>query len=312
MARYPVTVGQYRQFVEDDGYKDMRWWEAGGFGEFSEPDDWEDQQQYPSRPVVNVSWWEAAAYCAWAGYRLPTEAEWERAARGTEGRKYPWGDEPPKPARVNYDGSRIGHPTPVGIFPWDVTPDGICDLAGNVWEWCADWEGKYAARSVQNPRGPKKAAPRVFRGGCWAGDAEYCRSACPHAARAGGPLRVPGLSRGRSSARRAVQVQVRPRSLERRPKGDVRSERSRSPFVPERKAERGRGTDAHEIHVGRFATQEFNANGVASHSPGLPYWLPWVLSREFLLYPNGVASWTDPDATEPRWGTELMHRRIPG
>jgi formylglycine-generating enzyme required for sulfatase activity len=94
IARYPVTVGQYRQFVEDEGYQDERWWTAGGFGEYSEPDEWERQVAYPSRPVVGVSWWEAMAFCAWAGFRLATEAEWERAARGTEGRKYPWGPNP--------------------------------------------------------------------------------------------------------------------------------------------------------------------------------------------------------------------------
>jgi hypothetical protein len=94
IARYPVTVGQYRQFVEDEGYQDERWWTAGGFGEYSEPAEWERQVAYPSRPVVGVSWWEAKAFCAWAGVRLATEAEWERAARGTKGRKYPWGNEP--------------------------------------------------------------------------------------------------------------------------------------------------------------------------------------------------------------------------
>jgi formylglycine-generating enzyme required for sulfatase activity len=177
IARYPVTVGQYRKFVEDDGYQDRRWWHSGGFGEFSQPLQWDEQVPYPSRPVVGVSWHEAEAYCAWAGYRLPTEAEWERAARGTEGRKYPWGNEPAHPSRLNFIESRIGHPTPVGIYPLGATPEGLCDMAGNVWEWCGDWHGNYAADAVSNPLGPERATARVIRGGSWGCDAKFCRAA---------------------------------------------------------------------------------------------------------------------------------------
>ena len=70
-----MTVDQYRQFVEDEGYENQRWWKGGGFGTVLEPEDWDNQLAYPSRPVVSVSWDEAAAYCVWAGHRLPTEAE---------------------------------------------------------------------------------------------------------------------------------------------------------------------------------------------------------------------------------------------
>jgi formylglycine-generating enzyme required for sulfatase activity len=177
IARYPVTVGQYGKFVENEGYECDHWWQAGGFGEFSRPDEWDNQLQYPSRPVVSVSWYEAAAYCQWAGCRLPTEAEWELAARGVSGRRYPWGNEDTDPSLLNYAGSRIAHATPVGIYPLGATPDGICDLAGNVLEWCQDWYGPYTARSLLNPLGPKKASARVIRGGCWFDAARDCIAA---------------------------------------------------------------------------------------------------------------------------------------
>ena len=178
IARYPVTVGQYNGFVQDEGYQHEIWWKAGGFGEFTAPDDWEGQLAYPSRPVVSVSWYEAAAFCAWAGFRLPTEAEWERAARGKHARKFPWGDATADPSRLNFSGSEIGHATPVGIFPRGATPEGLCDMAGNVWEWCADWFTEYTDKPASNPSGPEKASLRVYRGGSWDFSAGLCRSAC--------------------------------------------------------------------------------------------------------------------------------------
>jgi formylglycine-generating enzyme required for sulfatase activity len=178
LDRFPVTVSDYRRFIEDGGHENERWWEAGAFGRWKSPDGWEEQLAYPSRPVVGVSWFEAAAYCAWAGCRLPTEAEWERAARGTEGRRFPWGAEPPEPSRLNFSESRIGHPTPVGVYPLGATPDEILDMAGNVWEWCADWfsEDYYAASPRENPRGPESGKGRVLRGGSWHGGAGGARS----------------------------------------------------------------------------------------------------------------------------------------
>ena len=107
---------------------------------------------------------------------MPTEAEWERAARGTEGRKYPWGKEEPGENRTNFN-NNIGHPTPVGIFPQDATPEAVVDMGGNVWEWCADWCGEYGAESVSNPRGSERASDRVTRGGGWTLAARGCRAA---------------------------------------------------------------------------------------------------------------------------------------
>ena len=166
IGRFPVTVQEFDSFIKNGGYSARKYW-AGGYGEFEEPEDWERQKQYPNRPVVGVSWFEAAAYCSWAGGRLPTEAEWERAARGPEGTRYPWGNEPPLDAsRANYDNA-IGHLTPVGLFPSGSTPEGLCDMLGNVWEWCGDWFGPYETGSQENPAGPKEGDSKVLRGGSW-------------------------------------------------------------------------------------------------------------------------------------------------
>ncbi len=180
IGRYPVTVGEYRRFVEDGGYQERSWWGAGGFGKWAAPGDWEDQMRFPNRPVVRVSWFEAAAYCAWAGCRLPTEAKWERAARGTDARPFPWGSEPPPdPSRLNYSEGRVRHATPVGVYPLGATPDGIQDMAGNVWEWCRDWyaEDYYMKSPASNPTGPLQGEYRVVRGGSWSGGAGNARSA---------------------------------------------------------------------------------------------------------------------------------------
>jgi formylglycine-generating enzyme required for sulfatase activity len=150
IGRYPVTVGEYRKFVEHDGYLDEQWWTAGRFGKWTEPENWDGQLVYPNRPVVGVSWYEAMAYAAWEGCRLPTEQEWEFAARGPDEREYPWGNDAPDPSRCNYSESKIGHPTPVGIYPLGATVNGICDLAGNVWEWCdSKWSSKDESRVLR-------------------------------------------------------------------------------------------------------------------------------------------------------------------
>jgi gamma-glutamyl hercynylcysteine S-oxide synthase len=176
IARFAVTVGQFQQFVEQDSYREERCWVDGGFGKFAKPERWADQLPFPTRPVTGVSWYEAAAYCRWTGFRLPTEAQWERAARGGEARKFPWGNEPADKSRLNFNND-IGHVTPVGIYPLGNTPEGTCDLAGNVREWCADAFGQYPDGGVSNPRALYTDSYRVMRGGSWADDAKDCRAA---------------------------------------------------------------------------------------------------------------------------------------
>jgi formylglycine-generating enzyme required for sulfatase activity len=177
IGRYPVTVSEYKRFVEENCYAENRYWNAGGFGEFKEPDEWDKQQKHPTRPVTGVSWYEAMAYAAWAEVLLPTEAQWERAARGpgSDYRKYPWGNKEPDPLLTNYYETKIGHPSPVGLFLAGVTGEGALDMAGNVWEWCQDWKGEYPPGEVTDPIGLETGVARVVRGGSWYADAEGCR-----------------------------------------------------------------------------------------------------------------------------------------
>jgi len=148
IGRYPVTVQEYRLFVEDGGAR---------------PEGWDEQLLRPNCPVVEVSWFDAKAYCDWAGVRLPTEPEWERAARGADGREYPWGSDAPDPDRANYDQTKLGRVSPVGLFPRGSTPDEISDLAGNVWEWVAD-------------RHDETKEARGLRGGSWFLSSSYLRA----------------------------------------------------------------------------------------------------------------------------------------
>jgi len=133
---------------------------------------------YADHPVMEVSWYGAAAYCEWAGARLPTEAEWEYAARGPEGYTYPWGTRDPACDLAQYNDCS-GRTVPVGSLPDGASWCNALDMAGNVWEWVADWyDGDYYQRSPsQNPLGPEEGDERVLRGGTWSFDPVSVRSA---------------------------------------------------------------------------------------------------------------------------------------
>jgi len=175
--RFPVTVGSFSAFVEAGGYSNESYWSEQGWAwrtaaHIEKPRFWGEAEWaaylVANHPVVGVSFYEAEAYARYAGARLPSEAEWEKAARGTDARRYPWGDE----WRDDACGMRGVGPrstVPIGVFPMGASPYGARDLVGCVWQWCTDefrgWGAGEGDRGADPSRGPE--APRTTCGGAW-------------------------------------------------------------------------------------------------------------------------------------------------
>jgi len=176
--RHEVTNRQYKKFIDTTGHpapavKNKSW---------ARPYNWTNNTYPENRadyPVVMVSWHDACAYAKWAGKRLPTEAEWEKAARGGRvNMAYPFGNRLTfKQAGFNKGYVRGKKLEPAGTYP----PDnfGLYDMAGNVWEWCSDWyaENYYSVSPANNPQGPDNGTYKVFRGGSWINDKKFLRCA---------------------------------------------------------------------------------------------------------------------------------------
>jgi formylglycine-generating enzyme required for sulfatase activity len=196
IARYPVTNAEFDRFVQDGGYETSDYWTDAGWRQkesegWTQPRLWEDEKwNDPSQPVVGVSWYEALAYCRWLSakskrdYQLPSEAQWEKASRGSDGRRYPWGNDWDA-ARCNNKESGPGGTTPVGQYPEGDSPYGVSEMVGQVWEWCSSrYGGTEREPEFGYPYSPGDGREelegddtRILRGGSWYNDqpAGVCR-----------------------------------------------------------------------------------------------------------------------------------------
>lgn len=157
--QYEVTNAQYKLFVDSTSSPSPRNWQNGMF-----------PLQKANHPVTSINWFEASGYCAWKGKRLPAEPEWEKAARGTDGREYPWGNDYRKDF-ANMGDSGIGDTLPVGRYENGKSPFGAYDMTGNVWEWTSDWYLPYPGSDLKsNDFGQKN---KVLRGGSYGGVGHY-------------------------------------------------------------------------------------------------------------------------------------------
>jgi len=166
---YETTVSRYAEFLASQKPDAPFKWNEATAG------------AHENKPAAGVNWYDARDYCRWVGKRLPTEAEWEIAARGTEGRIYPWGSAHPTRGHANAGETRWrGYNTlsNVGRFELGKTPEGVYDLAGNLWEWVADWYDPtyYQFSARDNPKGPSAGPLRALRGGAWNNDSKAIRS----------------------------------------------------------------------------------------------------------------------------------------
>ena len=186
--RYPVTCGQYQTFMTSGGYQNPNWWSADGWkwlqGEaVDRPLYWSENPAYNNHPVCGVSWYEAEAYCNFIGKRLPSEAEWEKAASwdtiNQTYRIYPWGDSPPNGSLCNHS-NNTANTSPVDSFPKGASAIGCCDMLGNVWEWTASTFEAYPGFESYPYRGYSEVyfdgEHRVLKGGSWATFPQALRS----------------------------------------------------------------------------------------------------------------------------------------
>jgi formylglycine-generating enzyme required for sulfatase activity len=186
IGRYPVTNAEFARFVDDKGYETREYWTDAGWWQkqnedWKRPRLWDDRQwNDPSQPVVGVSWYEALAYCNWLAARtgkpcrLPTEAEWEKAARGADGCRYPWGNDW-APARCNNKEDGPGRTTPVGQYPNGDSSYGVGDLVGQVFEWCQSKSADYPYEAQDGREDLEGGDSRILRGGSWKNGAMQCR-----------------------------------------------------------------------------------------------------------------------------------------
>lgn len=168
--KYEVSNAQYEEFVKAIGHPRPRYWDDERFNK-------------PDHPVVGVSWLDAVAYATWKNRRLPTEAEWEKTARGGDARIFPWGGKFDKGvffffANVFGADDGFSYTAPVNYHQGGASPYGALNMAGNVWEWCVDWYDKdyYRFGPEMNPAGPESGKARILRGGSWVNDIDGVRS----------------------------------------------------------------------------------------------------------------------------------------